>query len=249
MGKKKENLKAQRSIQLECAKKRRLAQKKHREMLAQHARARKILEAKKAAKREEHKSRSTESQLEAIQRHRREVELSLDAGSLEETLRTMLAKHGEIEMMKKNIRGGLDVRFVTEAAAKSLLKTQKRNNKITATMSFPVTPVVIKQHCLYYKPKTWVIDQEVLNATAEYFSSISVVQQVKKLRNAVLIVFEDQESRDEMVKQSAKSNWTILGRDIGVCVPGLPPPINKRKAKKQPTKKKKKKNKQTNGRH
>jgi len=134
----------------------------------------------------------------------------------------------------------LDVRFVSESGAKSLLESQKKNNKINATISFPVTPVVIKQHCFYYKPVDYVIDQEVLNATAEYFSSISVVQQVKKYRNAVLVVFEDQQTRDDMVKQSEKSNWKINGRSIGACSPGLPPAVNKRKAPKPLQKRRKK---------
>merc|ERR1712087_788718 len=95
----------------------------------------------------------------------------------------------------------------------------------------PITPVVIKQHCMYYQPENDSIDQELLNATAEFFSSISLVQQVKKMRNAVLIVFEDGTTRDQMVKQSTCSSWKILDRLIGHCLPGLPEPQNKRKCK------------------
>lgn len=228
-------------------KKKAAARKKHELMMKEHARARKKKQAAKAIQHEQHQASTVESQEEAIQRHQREVELSFDAGVLEETLREMFSKHGEIEYMKKNIKGGLDIRFVSERGAKSLLKSQKKNNKINATMSFPVTPVVIKQHCFYYKPVEYIIDQEVLNATAEYFSSISVVQQVKKFRNAVLVVFEDQQARDEMVKKSEKTNWKINGRSIGACSPGLPPAVNKRKAPKPLEKKRKKQ--ATNGRN
>lgn len=221
---------------------------KHEQLMREQ---RKRTEEKKrvqAINQKKHVANSSEAQGHAIERRRCEVELSFDASTLGDTLREMLGKHGEIESMKPNIKGGLDIRFTTAKAARSLLRS-KNDNMITAQVSFPVTPVVIKQHCLYYKPEAWIIDQEVLNATAEYFSSISQVQQVKKMRNAVLIVFEDEETRDQMVKRSSTSRWKILGRNIGPCEPGLPPAVNKRKPRAPPQKKKKKKGKsQANGR-
>merc|ERR1712080_798874 len=123
-----------------------------------------------------------------------------------------------------------DVRYTTVASANRLLRSKKVKN-LTALVSFPATPVVIKQHCLYILPSTWIIDQNMLNATAEFFSSMVIVQQVKKMRSAVLVVFEDQETRDLIVKQSETSNWRINGHIIGSCYSGLPPPINKRRSK------------------
>jgi len=245
-GKKKENEKLANIARMEAQKrKKREAQEKrarHLQMMEEHAIKRREKMALKKARGLEHDSTSRALQEAAINIRRCEVELSFDASSLEETLREMLSKHGEIESMKKNIKGGLDIRYTTASAAKSLLRS-KRNNKIQAQVVFPVTPVVIKQHCVYYKPESWIIDQEVLNATAEFFSSIFAVQQVKKSRNAVLIVLEDRETRDQMVKQGKTRKWRILGRLLPPCNPGLPPAINKRKAKQQPRKSKKGKNK------
>eukprot|EP00463_Aulacantha_scolymantha_P001341 TRINITY_DN1976_c0_g1_i1.p2 TRINITY_DN1976_c0_g1~~TRINITY_DN1976_c0_g1_i1.p2 ORF type:complete len:93 (-),score=13.97 TRINITY_DN1976_c0_g1_i1:111-389(-) len=59
----------------------------------------------------------------------------------------------------------------------------------------------------------------MLNATAEFFSDKVIVQQVKKMRASVLVVFEDEETRDRMVKQSQTSNWKINGHLIGPCYP------------------------------
>lgn len=220
--------------------------RKHEQLMREQRKRTEEKKKKQAINQRKHVANSTEAQGHAIERRRCEVELSFDASTLGDTLREMLSKHGEIESMKPNIKGGLDIRFTTAKAAKSLLRS-KKDNHITAQVSFPVTPVVIKQHCLYYKPEAWIIDQDVLNATAEYFSSISQVQQVKKMRNAVLIVFEDEETRDQMVKRSRTSRWKILGRNIGPCEPGLPPAVNKRKPRAPPQKKKKKKGK-ANGR-
>jgi len=206
------------------------------------AQRRKEVAEAKALRAPELLAASKEAQAGAIIRHQREVEITFDITTMEEQIREMLSQHGEIESLKKNIRGGLDVRFANREAAESLLK-KKSNTSISASLTFPVTPVVIKQHCLYYMPQGYVIDQEVLNATAEYFSSISVVQQVKKLRNAVLVVFEDEETRDQMVKQSEKTNWKILDHLIGPCHGGLPPAINKKRRKPQNQQKKKKKKK------
>merc|ERR1712080_643637 len=131
-----------------------------------------------------------------------------------------------------------DVRYTTVASANKLLRNRKVKN-LTALVSFPVTPVVIKQHCLYILPTTWIIDQNMLNSTAEFFSSMVIVQQVKKMRSAVLVVFEDQETRDLIAKQSETANWSINGHMIGPCYSGLPPAINKRRSKQKPNEKKK----------
>merc|ERR1712141_69350 len=103
---------------------------------------------------------SKEAQAGAILRHQREVEIAFDITSMEEQIREMLSEHGEIESVKKTIKGGLLIRFATAEAATNLLATKKETT-INATLTFPVTPVVIKQHSMYYKPE-FVIDQEVL---------------------------------------------------------------------------------------
>merc|ERR1712228_750568 len=231
---------------LEKAQKKRENIKKANIARMEAAQRRKEIAEAKALRAPEVLAASKEAQAGAILRHQREVEIAFDITSMEEQIREMLSQHGEIESLKKNIRGGLDVRFASREAAESLLK-KKSNTSISASLTFPVTPVVIKQHCLYYMPQGYVIDQEVLNATAEYFSSISVVQQVKKLRNAVLIVFEDEETRDQMVKQSTKTNWKILDHRIGPCHAGLPPAINRKRRKPQHPQTKKKRNTNTNG--
>lgn len=246
--KKKENKKENDKKKLEALQKKKEARKQHNIRTAEQQRLKKEKLEARAAKQPEHLARMTESQEEAIHRHQREVELTFDISSMEDQIREMLSKHGDVELMKKNIKGGLNVRFATREAAESLLR-KKKNTTINASLMFPITPVVIKQHCLYYVPKGYVIDQEVLNATAEYFSSISSVQQVKKLRNAVLIVFEDEATRDEMVTQSTKSNWKILDNLIGACQAGLPPAINKKRRKVQHNNQQKKKKKHPNGVH
>jgi len=208
--------------------------KQHKSLLKKHQRTRKKnLEAKATRK----VTRIKEHEVSNIQRLHREVDLSFDSTVLEDTLREMFAKHGKIECIINKTSGCMCVRFASESGVKSLLKS---HNEINGTVSFPITPVVINHHCFYFKPVKYTIDQEFLTATAEYFSSISVVQQVKKYREAVLVVLEDQQTRDEMVKQSEKTNWKILGRSIGACSPGLPPSRKKRKTPKVSTKIKKK---------
>lgn len=244
--KRKENKRLHEEARLESLRKKKERKRQHNINMALHAERRKEKQEQKALRAPEVEQRSKEAQAEAILRHQREVELTFDISSMEEQIREMLSKHGEIESLKKNIKGGLAVRFATREGAESLLK-KKKNTTINASLMFPVTPVVIKQHCLYFMPKDYVIDQEVLNATAEYFSSISVVQQVKKMRNAVLIVFEDEDTRNQMVEQSTKNNWKILDHRIGACIAGLPPALNKKRRKPQHPQKKKKRNTNTNG--
>merc|ERR1711994_618733 len=235
---KQENKEENERKRLEKIEKKKERKKKHEALLAEHKRLKELKVAARAAKEPQRQAQMSEDQGKAIKRHQREVELQFDITSMEEQIREMLSEHGEIESVKKTIKGGLLIRFATAEAATNLLATKKETT-INATLTFPVTPVVIKQHSMYYKPE-FVIDQEVLNATAEYFSSISVVQQVKKLRNAVLIVFEDTTTRDQMVERSKEESWEILGRPIGLCHAGLPAPVNKRKARAPPPKKKKK---------
>jgi len=244
---KQENIKKQEALRLAAIKRKKEKRKKHAELMAKHKKIREQKLAARAEREPQHLAETEEGQAKAILRHQREVELGFDISSMEEQIRDMLSEHGEIESVKKTIKGGLLVRFATVEAAKSLLK-KKSETTINASLSFPVTPVVIKQHSMYYKPEEFVIDQEVLNATAEHFSSLSVVQQVKKLRNAVLVVFEDTATRDQMVEQSKEDSWTILDHPIGVCHAGLPPPINKRKSKSNPNQHPKKK-KKANGVH
>merc|ERR1712076_63682 len=234
------------ALRLAAIKRKKERRKKHAELMAKHKEAREQKAAARAERDPQHLAETEEAQANAIQRHQREVELGIDISSMQEQIREMLSEHGEIESVKKTIKGELLVRFATVEAAKSLLKTKKETT-INASLSFPITPVVIKQHSMYYKPNEFVIDQEVLNATAEHFSSISVVQQVKKNRNAVLIVFEDTVTRDQMVEQSKEDSWTIMDHPI-VCHAGLPPAINKRKPKSKPNQQPKKK-KKANGVH
>lgn len=215
--------------QRERAKQKAQRLEKHHRMMDEHKAIKKEKLALKKIAQIEHAKKSALDIAAAITRQQCSVELSFDALTLEETLREMLSKHGEIEWMKKNIRGGLDIRYKTVQGAKNLIRS-KRSNKISAEVAFPIAPVVIKQHALYFKPE-WEIDQEVLNASADFFSAMAVVQQIKKYRAAVLVVFEDQATRDQTVKDSQHGRWKICGHSIGPCFAGLPPYINKRKAR------------------
>lgn len=236
--------------------------KKHQEMLVKHAAQRKLkvekkamhlaLEAKRLALKKMKKGISKEEQLEnekkmqahAIIRHRHEVDISFDLASIEKLLRDELTQYGEIESIKKSIKGGIVVRFKTPAAAQKLLTNYQDKTK-PARLKFPIIPVVIKQHCIYFKPtekNNWMINRDMLHATKQYFASrVSSVQQVRKMRESILVVFHNQEVRDEML-QNHPLPLEILGAHIGPCSSGLPPAVNKKRVKLQVSQKPKVKN-------
>lgn len=169
-------------------------------------------------------------QAEAIARHRREVDISFDLNSIEKSLRLELEQYGEIEALTKSIKGGLVVRYKTRDSAQKLLDSYKEEVK-PARLRFRVKHVIIKQHCLYFKPtpeNNWTINQDMLNATQQYFSTKVEVQQVRRMRESILVVFYDQEVRNNMLEQHP-TPIEILGAHIGPCAPGLPPAINKKR--------------------
>merc|ERR1712038_1079015 len=123
--KKKENKRLHEEARLESLRKKKERKRQHNINMALHAERRKEKQEQKALRAPEVEQRSKEAQAEAILRHQREVELTFDISSMEEQIREMLSKHGEIESLKKNIKGGLAVRFATREGAESLLKKKK----------------------------------------------------------------------------------------------------------------------------